>query len=96
MDHLEKLLEATCPNHTYPIMYSLKECTLMKNYMTTGSLVRNKKSKGDLGRKAAPPFLEEKVVMLIYGGPPPPHESCRKLKLTSQAVNCMSVAIPEY
>jgi hypothetical protein len=44
----------------------------MKNYMTTGSLVRNKKSKGDLGRKAAPPFLEEKVVMLIYGGPPPP------------------------
>jgi hypothetical protein len=72
MDHLEKLLEATCPNHMYPIMYRLKECTLMKNYMTTGSLVRNKKSKGDLGRKAAPPFLEEKVVMLIYGGPPPP------------------------
>jgi hypothetical protein len=29
-DHFEKLLEATCPNHMYPIRHKLKECTMMK------------------------------------------------------------------
>jgi hypothetical protein len=34
-DHFKKLLEATCPNHTYPVKHRLKECTMMKNYITT-------------------------------------------------------------
>jgi hypothetical protein len=25
-DHFEKVLEATCPNHTYPVGHRLKEC----------------------------------------------------------------------
>jgi hypothetical protein len=29
-DHFKKLLEATCPNHMYPIRHKLKECTMMK------------------------------------------------------------------
>jgi hypothetical protein len=36
VDHFKKLLEATCPNHVYLIRHKLKECTMMKNYMTTG------------------------------------------------------------
>jgi hypothetical protein len=36
-DHFKKHLEATCPNHTYPIWHKLKECTMMKNYMTMGT-----------------------------------------------------------
>jgi hypothetical protein len=33
-DHLEKLLEATYPNHSCPIKHMLKDCTMMKNFMT--------------------------------------------------------------
>jgi hypothetical protein len=29
-DHIEKLLEATYPNHMYPVMHKLKECTMIK------------------------------------------------------------------
>jgi hypothetical protein len=37
VDHFEKFLEATCPNHAYPIRHKFKECSMMKNYMTRGS-----------------------------------------------------------
>jgi hypothetical protein len=67
-DHLEKLLKATYPNHTYPVRYKLKEYTMMKNYMTMGTFARDKKPKGDSTGKAAAPFPEEKAIMLIYGG----------------------------
>jgi hypothetical protein len=80
-DHFEKLLEATCPNHMYPIRHKLKECTMMKNYMTTGTFVRGKKLEGDSMGMIAAPFPEENVVMSIYGGPAP-HESRHKVKLT--------------
>jgi hypothetical protein len=39
-DHIEKLLEAICPNHADPIRHKLKECTMIKNYMTTGALTK--------------------------------------------------------
>jgi hypothetical protein len=32
-DHFEKL-EATCPHHPYPIKHKLKDCTMMKKFMT--------------------------------------------------------------
>jgi hypothetical protein len=95
VDHFEELLEATCLNHTYPIKHKLKECTMMKNYMTMGNLARNKKPEGDSAVKAGAPFPEEKAVMSIYGGLAP-HESCRKLKLTGRAVNSMGTVVPEY
>jgi hypothetical protein len=46
-NHFKKLLEATCPNHTYPVRHKLKECTMMNNYMTTGTFARSKKPEGD-------------------------------------------------
>jgi hypothetical protein len=55
----------------YPARYKLKECTMMKNYMTTGTFARGKKLKGDSVGKAATPFPEEKVGMSIYGGSTP-------------------------
>jgi hypothetical protein len=94
-DHFEKLLEATYPNHAYPIKHKLKECSMMKNYMTTGALAVGKKLEGDPGGKAATPFPGEEVAMSICGGPDP-HESWCKLKLTSWAVHAMSSATPEY
>jgi hypothetical protein len=66
-DHFEKLNEVTCPNHTYPVKHKLKECTMMKNYMTMGNLSRSKKPEGDSAGKVAAPFPEEKAIMLIYG-----------------------------
>jgi hypothetical protein len=45
--------------------------------------------------KADVPFTGEKAVMSIYSGPIP-HESQCKLKLTSQAVNAVCPATPEY
>jgi hypothetical protein len=38
MDHFEKLLKETCPNHAYPIKCKLKDCGLVKSFMTMGSL----------------------------------------------------------
>jgi hypothetical protein len=58
-DHFEKLLEATCPNHMYLVRHKLKECTMMKNYITMGTFARGKKPEGDLTGKATAPFPEE-------------------------------------
>jgi hypothetical protein len=55
-NHFEKLLEATCPNHTYPVRHKLKECTMMKNYMTIGTFAKGKRPEGDLVGKAAAPL----------------------------------------
>jgi hypothetical protein len=67
-DHFEKLLKATCPNHRYHVNDKLKECTMIKNYMTTRNFASSKKPEGDSTGKAATAFPEEKVVMSIYGG----------------------------
>jgi hypothetical protein len=68
-DHFKKHLKVTYPNHAYPI--KLKECTMMKTYMTSRALTKGKKPDGDLGGggNVATPFLEEESVMLIYSGP---------------------------
>jgi hypothetical protein len=68
---------------------------MMKNYMTTGTFARGKKPESDSVGRVAAPFPKEKMVMSIYGGHAP-HESRRKLKLTSRAVNTVSPAAPEY
>jgi hypothetical protein len=94
-DHFKKLLEATCPNHAYPIWHKLKECIEMKNYMTMGTFAKGRKPEGDPVRKAASPFSKEKALMSIYGGPAP-KESWSKLKLMSRAANAMSPTAPKY
>jgi hypothetical protein len=94
-DHFEKLLEATCPNHVYPVRHKLKKCSMMKNYMTMGAFTKGKKIEGDRAGKATAPFPREKAVMSIYSGPAP-HESERKRKLTSWAFHAICPATLEY
>jgi hypothetical protein len=36
-DHFEKILEAACPHHPYPIKHKLRDCTMMKRFMTSGA-----------------------------------------------------------
>jgi hypothetical protein len=91
----KELLESACSNHAYPIKHKLKECTMMKNFMTSGDHSKGKKPKGDLGKKGPTPFPGEEAVISIYGGPVP-HESRCKLKITSQEVNALSLATPSY
>jgi hypothetical protein len=50
IDHFERLLEAACPNHAYPIKHKLKDCSLMKNFMVLESLTRDMKPEEDLGK----------------------------------------------
>jgi hypothetical protein len=38
MDHIEKLLEEAYPNHAYPIKHKLRDCDMMNNFITSGSL----------------------------------------------------------
>jgi hypothetical protein len=40
-DHIKKLLKETCLNHAYAIKHKLRDCSLIKNFMTTGFLSRD-------------------------------------------------------
>jgi hypothetical protein len=71
-NHFEKLLEGPCPNHAYPIKYLYKDCTLMKQFLPSGS------KKGDQRRNPEPVVddAEEKGggfpmtdgYLMIFGG----------------------------
>jgi hypothetical protein len=37
-NHFERLLEEACPNNVHPIKHKLRDCGMMKNFMTLGSL----------------------------------------------------------
>ena len=37
LDHFEKLLEGSCPNHVFPIKHLYKDCVLMKKFLFRGS-----------------------------------------------------------
>jgi hypothetical protein len=41
IDHFMRLLEEVCPNHVYLIKLRLKDCGMMKNFMTLGSLTQD-------------------------------------------------------
>jgi hypothetical protein len=34
-DHFEKILEATCPHHPYPVKRKLMYCTMMRRFMSS-------------------------------------------------------------
>jgi hypothetical protein len=69
-DHFEKLLDETCPNHTYPIKHKLGDCGMMKNFMVSGSLAQGMGVDGVPDKGDMTPFLGEYMVMTIYDGRP--------------------------
>jgi hypothetical protein len=72
MDHFEKLLGETCPNHACPIKHKLRDYSMMKNFMASGSLARGMEvdNAPDEGDKTL--FTGEDAVMMIYDGHPSP------------------------
>jgi hypothetical protein len=71
IDHFERLLEIACSNHAYPVKHKLKDCDMVKNFMTSGSLTQGKEPERDLGGKGATPFPEKEPVMTLYARLPP-------------------------
>jgi hypothetical protein len=70
MDHFEKLLEEICPNHAYPIKHKPRDCGMMKNFMTSGSLTRGIEVDEVPDEGDTTPFPREDVIMTIYDGRP--------------------------
>jgi hypothetical protein len=61
------------------LLAKLKECSLMKNYMTMQAFTKGKKAEGESLGKDVTPFLKEKVVTSISSRAAT-HESRHKLK----------------
>jgi hypothetical protein len=36
--HFKRFLEEDCPNHAYPIRHKLKDCDMMRSFLTSGTL----------------------------------------------------------
>jgi hypothetical protein len=34
-DHFEKILGSTCPQHPYPVKHKLRDCTMMRRFMSS-------------------------------------------------------------
>jgi hypothetical protein len=68
-DHFEKLLEAACLHHSYSVKHKLKDCTLMKKFVTLGAFSKDRKLGGDPGGKSAAPIPGKAEVMTIFDLP---------------------------
>ena len=71
-NHFEKLLEGPSPNNAFPVKHLLKDCSLMRRFLSGGS------NKGEQGKDLAPTMdnAEEKDdgfptpddCLMIFGG----------------------------
>jgi hypothetical protein len=63
--HFKRLLKEACSNHAYPIKHKLKDCSMMKNFMTLVSLTRDRVPKEDPGGSDVMPIPREDTVMMV-------------------------------
>jgi hypothetical protein len=54
----------------YPIRYKLKDCGMMRSFMTSGSLTWCAELDKGSNESDMTPFPEENTVMTVYGGRP--------------------------
>jgi hypothetical protein len=71
-DHFKRLLEEAYPNHAYPVRNRLKDCGMMRSFMTSGSLTWGVELDEGPDRSDTTPFPEKNIIMMVYGGRPPP------------------------
>jgi hypothetical protein len=64
-DHFEKILEVACLNHPCPVKHKLRDCTMMKKFITSGVPSGGDKPRRDLGGKRVTPRLGETEVGTI-------------------------------
>jgi hypothetical protein len=65
MDHFEKLLEAACPHHPYPVKHKLEDCTMMKKFKTSGDPSSSGKSGRHPEGRSATPILVIPTICII-------------------------------
>jgi hypothetical protein len=71
MDHFKRLLKGACPTHAYPIQHKLKDCGMMRSFMTSGSLTWGAElDEGPYGSDTMP-IPEENTIMMVYREHPP-------------------------
>jgi hypothetical protein len=70
--HFKRLLKEACPNHAYLVRHKLKDRSMMRSFMTLGSLTWVAELDEDPGRSDTTPFLRENAVMTVHGGRQPP------------------------
>jgi hypothetical protein len=71
-DHFKRLLEEAYPSHAYPVRHRLKDCGMMRSFMTSGSLTWGVELDEGPDRSDTTPFPEKNTIMMVYGGCPPP------------------------
>jgi hypothetical protein len=70
-DHFKRLLEEACPNHPNPVRHKLKDCGMMRSFMTSRSLSWGVELDEGPDGSDTMPFNGENVVLTVYGGCPP-------------------------
>jgi hypothetical protein len=66
-DHFKRLLEGAFPNHAYPARHNLKDCSMMRSFMTLGFFTWGAELNEGSNRSDMMSFPEENTVMMIYG-----------------------------
>jgi hypothetical protein len=64
-DHLKRILEEAYPNHAYPIRHKLKDCSMMRSFMTSGYLAKGAELYEGSYKSDMTSFPEENVVMTV-------------------------------
>ena len=95
-NHFEKLLEGPCPNHAFPVKHPLKDCSLMRRFLSRGS------NKGEHGKDPAPTMDDAKEkdydfptsdgCLMIFGGSAA-YDSKHRQKVTRREVYTTEVAM---
>jgi hypothetical protein len=70
-DHFKRLLEEACPNHAYPIRHKLKDCGMMRSFMTSRLLTWGAELNEGSNGSDTTPFPRENVILTVYRGRPP-------------------------
>jgi hypothetical protein len=69
-DHLEKMLEAPCPNHYYHVRHAYKDCGLLKKFLSKATPSRKglKPPREEGKERKDPVFCNVMGCLLILGG----------------------------
>jgi hypothetical protein len=70
MDHFKRHMDETCPNHAYPVRHKLKECVMMRSFITSGSLTWGAELDEGSDGSNTTHFPRENAVLTVYGGCP--------------------------
>ena len=99
LNHFEKLLEGPCLNHAFLVKHMLKDCGLMRRFLSRGS------NKGEQGKDPAPTAddAEEKYdgfprsngCLMIFGGSAA-YDSKHRQKVARREVYTTEPAMPAF